>query len=175
MTNIVGFVASWDVGIDGSLSQKTTYLSDVGGAVSLRFKSREATQSVITLYLQTFSLTQVPGRRAVLATDPAPSIGAKTINIEGLYSSSTGASVLNTTTPIPISGQVANCWSTLSKKTGSFFLIDTVLGLVNELQVDPDLNGMVVSQHIRDLETLVNITNCTIGQSLPTSYSFAPH
>ncbi|KAF8323965.1 hypothetical protein DL93DRAFT_2162066 [Clavulina sp. PMI_390] len=152
-----GFVAKWDVADDGSLSQNFTPLTASAGGLP-------------------FGMSLIPGKNALLATDPA--VGAST------FSLSLGAAIFNSTSfdnstlsfnnntscnnstdissdisnnsttsgsvltqAIPISGQGAVCWSARSQKTGSFFVTDILTSMVTEIAVDDNLQGSIVKQY----------------------------
>ncbi|KAF8323962.1 hypothetical protein DL93DRAFT_59055 [Clavulina sp. PMI_390] len=112
-----GFIAKWDVADDGSLSQNFTPLTASAGGLP-------------------FSMSLIPGKNALLATDPA--VGASTFSLSP-------RSML--TQAIPISGQGAVCWSARSQKTGSFFVTDVATSIVTEIAVDNNLQGSIVKQY----------------------------
>ena len=75
-----------------------------------------------------FSFTNIPGKNAALVADPV--IGFHIINF------GTGTVEANA-----ISGQVADCWSVRSEKTGHYYLIDAGADTVREIAIDNSLHG----------------------------------
>jgi len=86
-----------------------------------------------------FSMTNIPGKNAVLNTDAAVGFA--------VYDFSQGANATATSTIVPIEGQGATCWSNFSPKTGTFFLTDIITSTVTEVQVDDNLAGSIVKQY----------------------------
>lgn len=118
-----GFVASWDVADDGALSANFTASPPAKGG------------------LIPFSMSLIPGKNAVLATDAG--IGFSTFDLRTLGAGGgTAASQV-----FPIAGQGATCWSSFSAKTGSFFLTDIKTDIVTEVAVADDLSGKIVKQY----------------------------
>jgi hypothetical protein len=117
-----GFVASWDVADDGSLSANFTASPPAQGG------------------LIPFSMSIIPGKNAVLATDAA--IGFSTFDLSTLEGGGTAKSQV-----FPIEGQGATCWSSFSQKTGSFFLTDVRTDIVTEVAIADDLSGTVINQY----------------------------
>lgn len=92
-----GFIASWDVDArTGSLSADFV-------------KSYPATGGALP-----FGMAIIPGKNAVLATDPAS--GFDVFNFNNITSGS-ASSIINT-----VQGQKAVCWAAFSNKTGNFYL-----------------------------------------------------
>jgi len=118
-----GFVASWDVADDGSLSANFTASPPAQGG------------------LLPFSMSIIPGKNAVLATDAG--IGFSTFDLSTLGAAGTTAK----SQVFPIAGQGATCWSSFSKKTGSFFLTDIKTDMVTEVAIADDLSGKIVKQY----------------------------
>ncbi|KAI0741672.1 hypothetical protein C8Q80DRAFT_1110493 [Daedaleopsis nitida] len=111
-----GFIAVWDVQDDGSLSADFKSIEPPsGGALP-------------------FSMTLIPGKNAVLATDPA--LGFDIIDLAG-----------NSSSAVKIDGQGATCWSSLSKKTGNFYLTDIGTSIVTEVSIDDKLKATIVKQY----------------------------
>jgi hypothetical protein len=114
-----GFLAVWDVAQDGSLSQEFTSVAPPkGGALP-------------------FGMSLIPGKSAVLATDPA--IGFDVIDFSAGGNATDGAS-----SAVNVTGQTAVCWSSHSQKTGNFYLTDIGTALVTEVNVDDNLKASVV-------------------------------
>ena len=111
-----GFLAVWDVAQDGSLSQDFKAVAPQKGG------------------LLPFSMTIIPGKNAILATDAG--VGFDIFDFSG------GAA--NKSSVVPINGQGATCWSSFSPKTGNFFLTDIETSKVTEVNVDPSLKGTIV-------------------------------
>jgi len=84
-----------------------------------------------------FSMTNIPGKKAVLNTDAAVGFA--------VYDFSKGSNA--TSSIIPIQGQGATCWSNFSPKTGTFFLTDIGTSTVTEVKVDDNLTGSIVKQY----------------------------
>lgn len=114
-----GFLAVWDVAQDGSLSQDFKAVAPQKGG------------------LLPFSMTIIPGKNAILATDAG--VGFDIFDFSG------GAA--NKSSVVPINGQGATCWSSFSPKTGNFFLTDIETSKVTEVNVDPNLKGTIVQQY----------------------------
>jgi len=117
-----GFVASWDVADDGSLSANFTASPPAQGG------------------LLPFSMSIIPGKNAVLATDAG--IGFSTFDLSTLGAEGTAKSQV-----FPIESQGATCWSSFSQKTGSFFLTDIRTDIVTEVAIADDLSGNVIKQY----------------------------
>lgn len=113
-----GFLAVWDVSGDGSLSQNFKQIAPGKGG------------------LLPFSMTVIPGKNAILATDAG--VGFDIFDMSGGAKNSTKSSV------VPIQGQGATCWSSFSKKTGNFYLTDIKTSMVTEVNVDNNLKGSIV-------------------------------
>jgi len=119
-----GFVASWDVADDGALSANFTASPPAQGG------------------LLPFSMTLIPGKNAVLATDAG--IGFSTFDLSTLGAGGAGTAKSQV---FPITGQGATCWSSFSQKTQSFFLTDIRTDIVTEVAVADDLSGKIVKQY----------------------------
>ena len=103
-----GFVASWDV------DSKT-------GALSDKFTASTPAQGG----LLPFSMTVIPGKNAILATDAG--VGFDIFNFQN------GAPA--TSSVVPISGQKATCWSSFSSKTGNFYLTVCVIRSIYNMEL----------------------------------------
>ncbi|TDL19074.1 hypothetical protein BD410DRAFT_727624 [Rickenella mellea] len=114
-----GFLATWDIAADGTLSQNFTQSTPSAGG------------------LLPFSMTVIPGKNAVLATDAG--IGFD------IFDFSKGSSASSSI--VPINGQGATCWSSFSKQTGNFYLTDIDTATVTEVNVDANLKGSIVKQY----------------------------
>lgn len=112
-----GFLAVWDVAQDGSLSQDFQSVAPEKGG------------------LLPFSMTVIPGKNAILATDAG--IGFDIFDFGATKKSSA----------VPIAGQSATCWSAFSPKTGNFFLTDIGTSMVTEINIDDNLTGTIVKQY----------------------------
>lgn len=80
---------------------------------------------------QPFSMTLIPGKNALLVADPA--VGFTIVDLKSNQSSA-----------VKIDGQKTTGWSSLSGKTGNFFLTDVDTSIVTEVSVDDNLKGTVV-------------------------------
>lgn len=109
-----GMIAVWDVADDGSLSADFKPLAPPTGG------------------LLPFSMTLIPGKNAVLTTDPG--VGFDVVDLSGGNSSSA----------VTIDGQNATCWSSFSTKTGNFYLTDIGTAIVTEVNVDDNLKASIV-------------------------------
>jgi len=118
-----GFLATWDIGSDGSLSAEPVKSTPASGG------------------LLPFSMTVIPGKNAILATDAG--IGFDVFSFGGNSSTSSSA----TSTVVPITGQKATCWSSFSKKSGNFYLTDIGTSTITEVNVDQNLKGTIVKQY----------------------------
>ncbi|KAI0652513.1 hypothetical protein C8Q79DRAFT_896588 [Trametes meyenii] len=112
-----GMIAVWDVATDGSLSAQFKAVAPPSGG------------------LLPFSMTVIPGKNAVLSTDPG--VGFDVFDLSGGNASSA----------VKIDGQSATCWSSFSKKTGNFYLTDIGTSIVTEVNVDNNLKASIVKQY----------------------------
>ncbi|KAI0325541.1 hypothetical protein GY45DRAFT_1260663 [Cubamyces sp. BRFM 1775] len=112
-----GFFAVWDVNSDGTLSPDFKKVAPAKNG------------------LLPFSMTVIPGKNAILATDAG--LGFDIFDLKDNSKSSA----------VAIDGQVATCWSSFSKQTGNFYLTDIGTATVTEVHVDNNLKGTIVSQH----------------------------
>jgi hypothetical protein len=116
-----GFIAVWDVAKDGSLSKAFKAVPPPkGGALP-------------------FGMNFIPGKNALLATDPAS--GFDIIDLSGQVNSTVAAAA---STAVNVTGQVAVCWTSHSKKTGNFYLTDIGTSMVTEVSVDDNLKPTIV-------------------------------
>lgn len=115
-----GFLAVWDVAEDGSLSEDFQSIAPGPGG------------------LLPFSMTIIPGKDAILATDAG--IGFDIFDFSN-------PSTSNKSSVVPIAGQGATCWSSFSNKTGNFYLTDIETSIVTEVNVDVNLKGTIVKQY----------------------------
>lgn len=116
-----GFLAVWNVNNDSTLSPDFTRVAPGKGG------------------LLPFSMTVIPGKNAILATDAG--VGFDIFDMSGGAKNSSKSSV------VPIEGQGATCWSSFSKKTGNFYLTDIKTSTVTEVNVDNNLKGTIVKQY----------------------------
>jgi 6-phosphogluconolactonase (cycloisomerase 2 family) len=116
-----GFLAVWDVAADGSLSEDFQKVVPGKGG------------------LLPFSMTVIPGKNAVLATDAG--VGFDIFDFNSQPKSAGNSSV------VPITGQGATCWSSFSKQTGNFYLTDVLTSEVTEVNVADNLKGSIVKQY----------------------------
>lgn len=133
-----GFLAVWDIAKDGSLSADFKAIAPTAGG------------------LLPFSMTIIPGKNAILATDAgigfsvydfaAASVagsGNATVSIAANATVAGGKS-----SNVAIKGQGATCWSSLSAKTGNFYLTDVATSTVTEVNVAANtLAGTIVAQY----------------------------
>jgi len=117
-----GFIASWDV-------------DSQTGALSADFvKSQPAPGGALP-----FGMAIIPGKNAVLATDPAS--GFDVFDFNNLTSGG-ASSTINV-----VKGEKAVCWAAFSNKTGNFYLTDIGTGMVTEVNVDGNLQSSIVNQY----------------------------
>ncbi|KDR66290.1 hypothetical protein GALMADRAFT_148035 [Galerina marginata CBS 339.88] len=121
-----GFLAAWDVAADGSLSAQPVKSTPASGG------------------LLPFSMTVIPGKNAILATDAG--IGFDIFNFGGSGKGAKSSSSASSTV-VPISGQKATCWSSFSPKSGNFYLTDIGTSTITEVNVDANLKGTIVKQY----------------------------
>jgi len=132
-----GYLAVWEVAKDGSLSQDHTAIAPPTGG------------------LLPFSMTVIPGKNAILVTDPEVGFDIFDISTGGNSSKSSA---------VPIPGQSATCWSSYSNKTGNYYLTDINTSTVTEVNVDQDLKGIVVKQYQQQkMSATIDSEIATIG------------
>lgn len=85
-----------------------------------------------------FSMTIIPGKNAILATDAG--VGFDIFDFSG----NADAGNANGSSVVPIDGQMATCWSSFSNETGNFYLTDIGTAMVTEVNVDSNLKGTIV-------------------------------
>ncbi|KAI0359881.1 hypothetical protein OH77DRAFT_1393940 [Trametes cingulata] len=124
-----GFLAVWDVKDDGSLSPDFKKIAPAKDG------------------LLPFSMTVIPGKNAILATDAG--LGFDIFDLKDNNKSSA----------IAIDGQIATCWSSFSKKTGNFYLTDIGTATVTEVHVDDNLKGSIVQQQYPQIPGSATIDN----------------
>ncbi|CAL1704536.1 unnamed protein product [Somion occarium] len=81
-----------------------------------------------------FSLSNIPGKNAVLVADPA--VGVEVLDLSSGRPQATS-----------INGQQATCWSVYSAKTGHFYLVDAAGSMVREASVDDSLHPTIIQQY----------------------------
>ncbi|KAH9975199.1 hypothetical protein BJV74DRAFT_782101, partial [Russula compacta] len=124
--NLTGFLASWDVQDDNSLSANFTRIgTPQGGNLP-------------------FSLGIIPGKNSFLVTDAA--IGVDIFNFAN-GAQALAANTQNSSSALAINNQTAVCWNAFSPKTGNFYVSDIGTSLVTEVAVGDDLKGSVVKQY----------------------------
>ncbi|KAJ6465850.1 hypothetical protein C8R45DRAFT_839583 [Mycena sanguinolenta] len=110
-----GYLVVWDINSDGSLS--TTYNTVSGGVLP-------------------FSLNHIPGRNALVASDPG--VGYDIFNLDASSQRAVGG------VSVPIPNQGANCWSVYSAESGTFYIIDVGKSVITEVAVTSSLNSSIV-------------------------------
>jgi len=132
-----GYLAVWEVAKDGSLSQDHIAMASPAGGLS------------------PFSMTVIPGKNALLVTDPGVGFDIVDMSTGGNSSKSSA---------VPIPGQSATGWSSYSNKTGNYYLTDINTSIVTEVNVDQDLKGTVVKQYQQqNLSATIDSKIATIG------------
>lgn len=119
----IGYLATWDVLANGSLSNSFS-------------KSVAPTPGGVP-----FSLTVIPNKNAVLATDAATGFDVFDFSKADVATASV----------VPIQGQGATCWSSFSQSTGNFYLTDLLQNTVTEVYVDNTLTGSIVKVSFQSL------------------------
>ncbi len=144
-----GFLAVWDVAADGSLSED--FLSVTPGEGGLL----------------PFSMTIVPGKNAILATDAG--VGFDIFDFGAIAasanSSANATGAADRSSVVAIDGQSATCWSSFSPKTGNFYLTDIGTSLVTEVNVDDNLAGSLVKV---SLGLIIDVSHLSIFYSNTT-------
>ncbi|KAK7050997.1 hypothetical protein VNI00_005109 [Paramarasmius palmivorus] len=120
-----GFLAVWDVNEDGSLSKEFQQVAPAEGG------------------LLPFSMTLIPGKNAILATDAGIGFDIFDFSAQNVNGSSSRNSA------VAIDGQMATCWSSFSSKTGNFYLTDIGTSQVTEISIDDNLQGKIVKQYFQ--------------------------
>ncbi|KAI0058207.1 hypothetical protein BV25DRAFT_1830389 [Artomyces pyxidatus] len=140
-----GFFAIWDVASDGTLSQNFTKVNPPTGG------------------LLPFSMTAIPGKNAILATDAG--VGVDILDMSNLQpaingsTNSTGESSI-----LPIQGQGATCWSTFSPQSGNFYVTDIDTSMVTEVGLDANLKPSIVKQYPQgNNSATIDLDAATIG------------
>lgn len=120
-----GFFAVWNVQDDGSLSENFQSIPPAQGG------------------LLPFSMTVIPGKNAILATDAGLGFDifdlAAVGNAQGQNATTGDRSSANA-----IEGQSATCWSTFSPGTGNFYLTDIGTSTITEVTVGDNLAPKLV-------------------------------
>jgi hypothetical protein len=119
-----GFLAMWNVEQDGSLSADFQKVAPEKGG------------------LLPFSMTAIPGKNAILATDAGLGFDIFDMSNKGDVKGNNAKSSAN-----EIKGQKATCWSSFSQKTKNFYLTDIGTSIVTEVNVDNNLKGTIVKQY----------------------------
>ncbi|KAI0773239.1 hypothetical protein BD413DRAFT_472863 [Trametes elegans] len=112
-----GYLAAWDVQPDGSLSAEHTQIALAQGG------------------MLAFSLTPIPRENAFFVTDPG--LGFDIVDLSGRKRDAA----------VPVSGQMATCWSARSPTTGSYYAIDVAGNVIREVQLDGNLKSTVVGSY----------------------------
>ncbi|KAJ7499691.1 hypothetical protein FB451DRAFT_1073941 [Mycena latifolia] len=98
-----------------------------------------------------FSLLFVPEKNAIIASDPGA--GYAIFNLD-----------TKKTVSITIPNQKANCWSTYSKESGNFYMIDVGASILTEVHVAPSLNSTIVKQYNVGTDGPIDTEVATIGK-----------
>jgi len=119
-----GIFAVWDIAADGSLSEDFKAVQPATGG------------------LLPFSMTVIPGKNAILATDAG--VGVDIFDLSG---ENAGGAAGGNSSVLPITGQGATCWSSHSTQTGNFYVTDIETSQVTEVNVDDNLKASIVTQY----------------------------
>jgi len=122
-----GFLAVFDVSSDGSLSQDFQSVAPEKGG------------------LLPFSMTVIPGKNAILATDAG--LGFDIFDFAQKAGAGNATAGAGRSSAVAINGQVATCWSSFSPKTKNFYLTDIGTATVTEINIDGNLKGSIVKQY----------------------------
>lgn len=141
-----GFLAVWQVAADGALSETPQMIAPPQGG------------------LLPFGMSLVPGKDAVLATDPGAGFDIIDFGAAGKEQNSVAA---GNSSVVKVDGQTAVCWSSHSAKTGNFYLTDIGTSLVTEVNVDDSLKASIVK--VSCLIFWVHV--CSIGLCLYSNTS----
>ncbi|KAG5645931.1 hypothetical protein DXG03_004720 [Asterophora parasitica] len=142
-----GFLAVWDVNTDGSLSQDFKAVAPSKGG------------------LLPFSLTVIPGKNAILATDPAIGFDIFDFATQAAGYGSTSVAA-GRSSSVAINGQGATCWSVFSPKSKNFYLTDIKTAIVTEINIDAKLKGTVVKQYPQGKGSgTIDIDIATVGNN----------
>ncbi|KIJ51576.1 hypothetical protein M422DRAFT_157271, partial [Sphaerobolus stellatus SS14] len=114
----VGLLAVWDINPAGGLSQNWGQI--VGGVAPL-------------------GLAILPGKNAVIATDPA--LGYEIYDLNALSGRQ------NKTGVFPVPGQGSLCWSVYNPKSGNVYLADALGANVLEVSVNANLGSTIVNKY----------------------------
>ncbi|KAJ7158737.1 hypothetical protein C8R46DRAFT_399097 [Mycena filopes] len=138
-----GILAVWDIAADNSLSQDFKAVQPAKGG------------------LLPFSMTVIPGKNAILATDAG--LGVDVFDFSAGAAAGVAAGKSST---LPIDGQGATCWSSFSPQTGNFYVTDIGTSEVTEINVDDNLKPTIVTQYAQGNGT-ATIDNdiATVGQN----------
>ncbi|KAJ7104151.1 hypothetical protein B0H15DRAFT_808771 [Mycena belliarum] len=125
-----GILAVWDVAKDGSLSKDFKAVQPAKGG------------------LLPFSMTVIPGKNAILATDAGLGVDVFDLSAGAAPGIAAGKS-----SALKIDGQGATCWSSFSPQTGNFYVTDIGTSLVTEINIDNNLKPKVVKQYAQGNNT----------------------
>ncbi|KIJ46200.1 hypothetical protein M422DRAFT_250238 [Sphaerobolus stellatus SS14] len=114
-----GVLAAWDINtVTGALSAKPRELNAPGAQLP-------------------FSLVVLPGKNAILATDPLFGYDIFDLTV-GPHDRSANFS---------IPGELALCWSIYNPKTGNLYLVDSPTGIISEITVNNQLQSSTLKQY----------------------------
>jgi hypothetical protein len=85
-----------------------------------------------------FSLLYVPGKNAIIASDPG--VGYDIFNLD-----------TNETVSLPIPGQTLTCWSVYSKESGNFYMVDVGVSTITEVHVTGSLNSSILKASLHSM------------------------
>jgi len=123
-TNVPGYIASWSVAHDGSLSEDFVKVTPGAGG------------------FDPFGMTNIPNKNAILSTDPGFSAGPGLVVYDFHHG---GLDATNQVFAIP--GQSDTCWAVFSPRTKSAYTSDRTTNLVNEVKVDDKLQVTYVNKY----------------------------
>nr|GAT60751.1 predicted protein [Mycena chlorophos] len=134
-----GYLAVWDIAADGSLSESATLVKPPTGG------------------LLPFSMTPLPGKNALLVTDPA--LGLDIFDLTNGFNSTVAGGNSNA---FAVPGQSAICWSQYSTETGHAYVVDAGTSTVSEISVGAQLIPSIVNQYTLSATGAIDSSIATI-------------
>ncbi|KIJ57310.1 hypothetical protein M422DRAFT_238905 [Sphaerobolus stellatus SS14] len=114
-----GFLTAWDINLNT-------------GVLSQSYKEIGATGAMFP-----FGLAVLPGKNAVIASDPDFGYVIFDLNV----------GQRNRSSVFQVPSQVAVCWAVYNERTGNAFLIDCGSGVISEVTVNVNLGSSLINQY----------------------------
>ncbi|KAK7443215.1 hypothetical protein VKT23_015812 [Stygiomarasmius scandens] len=147
-----GFLASWDVNEDGSLSEDFVMNTPSDGGLLSGLSNIGASKDV----------------PALVVTDAALGVNVFKFDDQNVKSKASN-------TPVPIDGQGGVSWAEFSPVTGNFYVTDKETATLTEINVADDLTASVVGQTKLDNNSkVIDLEIATIGEK-DFAYILAPN